>query len=153
VDSLKFPGDDSEGASLHSEDASLHSEDASLHDHEANSEDTLNNIGCVNEPTDDDWDILDPESPTGLSLRHPISPPSSPRVPPAVIWPTKGSVRKVWSKSKKLFMEKFGRKQTTPKLSDKLVPERDEVKWYEALFSKPQKSAATRKPSHPAADT
>ena len=58
-------------------------------------------------------------------------------------------VGKVWNKLKKLkklFAMKFGGDQQRPKLSDKLVPERDdEVKWHEPLFSKPPKSAKTRK--------
>ena len=126
------------------------SEDASLQGQEVNSEDTPNNAGSVNgpEPVEDDWDFLDPGLPTGLSSRQPLSLPSPPQVPPAAPRPTKTSVRGVWSRSKKLFMEKFGRRQTTPKLSDRLVPERDEVRWFGALFPKPQKSAAGRKCSH-----
>jgi hypothetical protein len=60
----------------------------------------------------------------------------------AYVWLTRKSQRRV-----KKFMKKFGgRDQQPPRLSDKLVPERDdEVKWYETLFPKPQKSAATRK--------
>jgi hypothetical protein len=42
-------------------------------------------------------------------------------------------------------MKKFGMKQTSPRLSDKLVPEHDEVRWYEALFSKPPKSVSSKK--------
>ena len=60
----------------------------------------------------------------------------------------KSGVGKVWSKLKKLFMRKFGGdgNQPPPKLSDKLVPERDdEVKWHDSPFSKPQKPAKTRK--------
>jgi len=54
----------------------------------------------------------------------------------------------VWSKLKKLFMRKFGGdgNQPPPKLSDKLVPERDdEVEWHDSPFSKPPKPAKTRK--------
>ena len=52
----------------------------------------------------------------------------------------------VWNKLKKLLTGKSEEGQPPPKLSDKLAPERDdEVKWYESLFPKPQKSAKTRK--------
>ena len=119
-------------------------EDGSIRDHEVNG--NLNNNGCVNGPdsADNDWDFLDPESPTNLSSCLPTPSPSPPRVPPVSPWLKKSGVGKAWSRSRKLFMKKFGRRGAAPKLSDKLVPERDEVKWYEALFSKPQKSPATR---------
>ena len=141
VRSLNLPGADSE--------------DVSLHGHEVNLEDIPNSIGGVNGPeqADDDWDFLDPGSPTELPSRRSLSPPSPPKIPHVTPWPTKSSVQKVWSKSKKLFTEKFGRRQSAPKLSDKLVPERDEVRWYEALFSKPPKSVSVRKYSYFTVDT
>lgn len=75
-------------------------------------------------------------------LTTPPSPPPIPRVP-------KGAVGRVWDKLKRLFKERFGGDdQAPPKLSDKLVPERDdEVRWYESLFPfpKPTKPAKTRK--------
>ena len=60
----------------------------------------------------------------------------------------KSGVGKAWSKLRKLFMRKFGgyRGQPPPKLSDKLVPERDdEVKWHDSPFLKPPKPAKTSK--------
>lgn len=142
VVSLQSPIDDSKAVSLHV--------------HEVDFESILKNVGCVNdlEPTDDDWDFLDPEPPTGLSSRLPVSPRFLPQVLPVSSWAKKSSVKKAWSKSKELFIKKLGRRKASPKLSDKLVPERDEgVRWYEALFSKPPKPAATRKPPQFTEDT
>jgi len=59
----------------------------------------------------------------------------------------KSGLGKMWSGLKK-FMRKFGGdgNQSPPKLSDKLVPERDdEVKWKDSPFSEPRKPAKTRK--------
>lgn len=73
-----------------------------------------------------------------------LSSPQYPTVPPR----TKESrVGKVWNKFKKVLAKKFGGgDQPPPKLSDKLVPERDdEVRWYETLFTKPPKPAKARK--------
>lgn len=51
----------------------------------------------------------------------------------------KKGVLKAWDKLKKLFMKKFaGKDEAPPKLSDKILPDRDEdVKWYDHLFSRP----------------
>lgn len=117
-------------------------------------ENILKNTGCANdpEPVDDDWDVLNPQSPTDLLASHPVSPSSPPQAPPASPRSKKSSVGKAWSKSRKLFM-KFGRRQALPKLSDKLVPEHGEVRWYESLFSKPQKPTAARKYPYLTVDT
>jgi len=95
---------------------------------ELNVDDILENIGHLvgSEPTADDWSVMDVDPPT-------FSPPSLPK---------KRGMRKAWHESKKLFMKKFWRRKTPPKLSDKLVPEREEVKWYAVLFSTSQKAAA-----------
>jgi len=46
------------------------------------------------------------------------------------------TVGKVWERLKRWFTRKFEGEDPPPKLSDKLVPERDDkVKWYESLFS------------------
>jgi len=58
----------------------------------------------------------------------------------------KSGVGKAWSKLKKLFMKKFGGggDQQPLKLSDRLVPERDdEVKWHDLPFLKLSKPAKT----------
>lgn len=95
-------------------------------------------------------------SPFRLSLL--IPPPSSSPSPPSASTPRqvplelpqtkeflqkrkKKGVMKAWDKLKKLFTKKFGGDdEATPKLSDKILPDRDEdVKWYDLLFSKPAK--------------
>ena len=111
----------------------------SHHGHEVDFEGILKSASCTNglEPVDDGWDVVDRESPT-LSSRPSTSPPVPPRVPHTSPQTKNGGMNKAWGRCKKLLMKKFGRKQVSPKLSDKLVPERGEVKWYETLFSGPR---------------
>lgn len=89
------------------------------------------------------------QSPAHLSFLS-TTPPSSPPIlqgSPAHQRMKKSGLGRAWNKLKRLFKEKFGGDdQAPPKLSDKLVPERDdEVRWYESLFPKPTKPAKTRK--------
>lgn len=101
-----------------------------------------------------------PLSPYSLSP-HPPSPyppsphPASPRSPSphpsqsSSMRPPKKKKRGVgraWKKLKGLFTHKFGGDEQPPKLSERLVPERDdEVRWYEFLFPKSPKHTKTRK--------
>lgn len=114
---------------------------------ELNIDDILENIGhpVGPEPTADDWSVMDVDSST-LSSLSPPTPPFPPQQVPPVLPPTKEGrgVRKAWCESKNLFMKKFWRRKTPPKLSDKLVPEREEVKWYAMLFPTSQKTTARK---------
>jgi len=83
------------------------------------------------------------------SILHPSTllpstplPPLPPLIPPRT--KKKSTVSRAWNKLKKVLVKKFGGgNQAPPKLSDKLVPERDDgVGRYESLFPKP---AMTRK--------
>lgn len=87
-----------------------------------------------------------PPSPAGLPPLPLIPPHQSTSTHQRMKKKKKKGVGMVWNKLKKLLTGKSEEDQPPPKLSDKLSPERDdEVKWYESLFSKPQKSAKTRK--------
>ena len=133
VFSPRFPGDNSD--------------DVAPRNHEVAFDDTPNisHPNCT-ETTNNEWSVLYARS-SSRSSSHPPFPPSPPlqdfqALPPAK---KKRGVQKVWTESKKLFMKTVWRRQAGLKLSDKLVPERDGSKWYEALFSKSRKSVATRK--------
>ena len=101
------------------------------------------------------WNVVPPGA--GSHSRPPTVPPSpspSPPPPPPPKRPQatprpkkKGGFIKALSKVKKMFAKKFGGgDQPPPNLSDRLAPEReDEVKWYDGLFSKPQKPTAPKK--------
>ena len=68
-----------------------------------------------------------------LSPLLPIPPPL-PRGPPVLPRRRESIIGKAWNKYKKVLMKRFlGGDQSAPKLSDSLVPERDDDDWYEVL--------------------
>ena len=88
-----------------------------------------------------------PPSPVSLSPLPPIPPPhqSTSMHQQTKRKKKKKGIAKFWNKLKELFAV-FGGDQPPPKLSDKLVPERDdEVRRYGSLFSKLPKPAETGK--------
>lgn len=89
--------------------------------------------------------VRSPTSSTSRPPLPPLPPPISQAMPPRT--KKKSSMGNAWNRFKKLLMRKFlGGDRTQPKLSDRLVPERDdEVRWYETLFPKPPKPAKTGK--------
>ncbi|KAF9647910.1 hypothetical protein BDM02DRAFT_3243768, partial [Thelephora ganbajun] len=116
-------------------------EDVAAHDDGAfyvNFDDILKEIDCFIGPegAEPRQTVVQSQahSPSHHHIPLPLSP--APQVPPVLPRTKKGSVSKAWSKLKRLFTKKLGEEdQVPPKLSDRLVPERDD-KWYEPLFSK-----------------
>lgn len=158
---LWFSGDDLEGVAPHGDGALGADFDDLLKDIDV----LIGPEGANGQPDSQDTSTLDEQTLPVLSpivepreetrlvsqsrvrlLSRPTAPPSP---PPKLQDPMtyqrkkkKSRVVRAWDKLKELFTKRLGGEdQVPPRLSDKLVPERDdEVKWYESLFSMPAKT-------------